>query len=104
MGTLSLWVVLVAMTPKCYDVKLAEYMTCEAAQRANPKFRLVCQKPQEIQGASFFIGRPVVNIDGDASCFEVTVSEMSKMKFKKYSVVEWNKKSEAKATAVQTLK
>jgi len=104
MGTLSLWFVLVSMVPRCYDIKLAEYMTCEATQRANTKFKLECTKPLEILAASFFVGKPAIDIEGDPSCLEVTVAEVAKLKFKKYSMEEWNKISEVKSVGIRPIK
>jgi hypothetical protein len=94
MSGLVMYVVMVALTPKCYDVKMAEYTACEVAQKGS-QYRLVCSKPQEIEMVSLFVGKPRIDLvqDADPTCFTVQAVELGKFKGKAVSVTEWNKKA-----------
>lgn len=96
MESLALWLLVVGLTPKCYEARAAAYKTCMTMRVP----AAVCQEPSQLQGVSLALGRPAIKVNGGDECLQVLAVKVSG-KLKQYTLADWNKNAEAGAQTVK---
>ena len=96
---LSLWLVVVSLTPACLKARTAQYEACQKAKVVDA----VCVPPQEILSQSLTVGRPALDLKPglDDSCLQVAASEFKATASKPVSVKDWNAKADKDARPVR---
>lgn len=100
MTELSLWLILAVLTPNCLKKATATYEACKKAAVQGS----YCAAPQELQGASLSLGRPVLTMPQGfpEECLEIRAVKVSG-KGKPYNLKNWNKQADSTFRSLATI-